>query len=239
MSAGRIHQTGAVPSEINLVTQNVDVVLDSDTINKKGIVQFENLATTLENDKFVAHATQVTTEAAIAGTRTTAWNGTLSHIIDIAFTDAGHQRHFFNAGGEVRFASNITYVGSDSKTIDWMTMLVNMGTVTMNYTNTVASGSGSGSAIGYHDLTSSYQQLFEKTGSGLYAANDYKIEGSKVSSTILRFKVTFNDDNTGNPNTDENVQGVLNSTITQTRPTGAAVSLVSPTYSTNGSSNLT
>ena len=239
MSAGRIHQTGAVPSEINLVTQNVDVVLDSDTINKKGIVQFENLATTLENDKFVAHGTQITTEAAIAGTRTTAWNGTLSHIIDVTFTDADHQRHFFNAGGEVRFASNITYVGSDSKTIDWMTMLVNMGTVTMNYTNTVASGSGSGSAIGYHDLTASYQQLFEKTGSGLYAANDYKIEGSKVSSTILRFKVTFNDDNTGNPNTDENVQGILNSTITQTRPTGAAVSLLSPTYSTNGSSNLT
>ena len=239
MSAGRIHQTGAVPSEINLVTQNVDVVLDSDTINKKGIVQFENLATTLENDKFVAHGTQITTEAAIAGTRTTAWNGTLSHIIDVTFTDADHQRHFFNAGGEVRFASNITYVGSDSKTIDWMTMLVNMGTVTMNYTNTVASGSGSGSAIGYHDLTSSYQQLFEKTGSGLYAANDYKVEASKVSSTILRFKVTFNDDNTGNPNTDENVQGILNSTITQTRPTGAAVSLLSPTYSTNGSSNLT
>tara|TARA_R110000803_G_scaffold209832_3_gene280170 strand:+ start:1552 stop:2445 length:894 start_codon:yes stop_codon:yes gene_type:complete len=239
MSAGRIHQTGAVPSEINLVTQNVDVVLDSDTINKKGIVQFENLATTLENDKFVAHGTQITTEAAIAGTRTTAWNGTLSHIIDVTFTDADHQRHFFNAGGEVRFASNITYVGSDSKTIDWMTMLVNMGTVTMNYTNTVASGSGSGSAIGYHDLTASYQQLFEKTGSGLYAANDYKVEASKVSSTILRFKVTFNDDNTGNPNTDENVQGILNSTITQTRPTGAAVSLLSPTYSTNGSSNLT
>ena len=103
----------------------------------------------------------------------------------------------------------------------------------------VGSSSGSGSAIGYHDLTASYQQLFEKTGSGLYAANDYKVEASKVSSTILRFKVTFNDDNTGNPNTDENVQGILNSTITQTRPTGAAVSLLSPTYSTNGSSNLT
>ena len=117
-------------------------------------------------------------------------------------------------------------------------MLVNMGTVSMNYTSTTATGSGSGSAIGYHDLDSSYQQLFEKTGSGLYAANDYKIEGSKVSATVLRFKVTFNDDNTGNPNTDENVEGVLNSTITQLRPTGAAVEVASPNYSTNGSSNL-
>ena len=214
MANGRIHQTGATPAEINLVTQNVDLVLDSDTINKKGIVQFENLATTLENDKFVAHLSQTTAEAAIAGTRTTSWNGTISHIIDVTFADADHQRHFFNAGGTVRFASNITYVGSSSKTIDWMTMLVNMGTVSMNYTSTTA------------------------TGSGLYAANDYKIEGSKVSATVLRFKVTFNDDNTGNPNTDENVEGVLNSTITQLRPTGAAVEVASPNYSTNGSSNL-
>ena len=238
MANGRIHQTGATPSEINIVTQNVDIVLDSDTINKKGIVQFENLATTLENDKFVAHGSQTTAEAAIAGTRTTSWNGTISHIIDVTFADANHQRHYFNAGGTIRFASNITYVGSSSKTIDWMTMLVNMGTVSMNYTSTTATGSGNGSAIGYHDLNASYQQLFEKTGSGLYAANDYKIEGSKVSNTVLRFKVTFNDDNTGNPNTDENVLGVLNSTITQLRPTGAAVEVASPNYSTNGSSNL-
>ena len=35
MANGRIHQTGATPSEINIVTQNVDLVLDSDTINKK------------------------------------------------------------------------------------------------------------------------------------------------------------------------------------------------------------
>ena len=238
MANGRIHQTGATPSEINIVTQNVDIVLDSDTINKKGIVQFENLATTLENDKFVAHGSQTTAEAAIAGTRTTAWNGTISHIIDVTFVDANHQRHFFNAGGTIRFAANITYVGTSSKTIDWMTMLVNMGTVSMNYTSTTATGSGNGSAIGYHDLDASYQQIFQKDGSGLYAANDYRIEATKVSGTVLRFKVTFNDDNTGNPNTDENVLGVVNSTITQLRPTGSAVSLVSPTYSTNGSSNL-
>ena len=101
MAAGRIHQTGSTPTEINLVTQNVDLVLDSDTINKKGVVQFENLATTLENDKFVAHPSQTTAEAAIAGTRTTQWNGTISHIIDVTFIDGNHQRHFFNAGGTI------------------------------------------------------------------------------------------------------------------------------------------
>ena len=80
--------------------------------------------------------------------------------------------------------------------------------------------------------------MFIKNGSGNYAANNYKVEGQLQGTTSVRFKVTFNDDNTGNPNTDENVLGVVNSTITQLRPTGSAVSLVSPTYSTNGSSNL-
>ena len=215
---GRIHQTGAQPTEIAFI-QATDVVLDSDTINKKGVAQFENLVTTLENDKFVIAPTQSSAEAVLSAQYTTSWNGTLTHVMNITFGSADLQRHFFNAGGEVRMASNITYTGTSSKTLDWMTMLVNMGTVKMGYTGTTATGSGSGSAIGYHDLTSSYQQIFIKNGTGLYAANNYKVEAKKTSGTVLTFRLTWNDDNTGNPNTDENVLGVLNSTITQLRAT--------------------
>tara|TARA_Y100000287_G_scaffold35703_1_gene26811 strand:- start:835 stop:1737 length:903 start_codon:yes stop_codon:yes gene_type:complete len=239
---GRIHQTGAQPTEIAFI-QATDVVLDSDTINKKGVAQFENLVTTLENDKFVIAPTQSSAEAVLSAQYTTSWNGTLTHVMNITFGSADLQRHFFNAGGEVRMASNITYTGTSSKTLDWMTMLVNMGTVKMGYTGTTATGSGSGSAIGYHDLTSSYQQIFIKNGTGLYAANNYKVEAKKTSGTVLTFKLTWNDDNTGNPNTDENVLGVLNSTITQLRATtptpGTGVEVATPTYTTDGSSDLT
>ena len=239
----RVHQVGSVPNSLASIAAG-DVIEEdaTDTGTAKGILQYEDLATLIETNKdviYTADTSQSTITANKTNTsRTASWSGIVDHIATVTFASADVRRHFFNAGGTVRFASNITYVGSSSKTIDWMTMLVNMGTVSMNYTSTTATGSGSGSAIGYHDLDSSYQQLFEKTGSGLYAANDYKIEGSKVSATVLRFKVTFNDDNTGNPNTDENVEGVLNSTITQLRPTGAAVEVASPNYSTNGSSNL-
>ena len=174
-------------------------MLDSDTINKKGVAQFENLVTTLENDKFVIAPTQSSAEAVLSAQYTTSWNGTLTHVMNITFGSADLQRHFFNAGGEVRMASNITYTGTSSKTLDWMTMLVNMGTVKMGYTGTTATGSGSGSAIGYHDLTSSYQQIFIKNGTGLYAANNYKVEAKKTSGTVLTFRLTWNDDNTGNP----------------------------------------
>lgn len=238
LANGRIHQTGTQPTEVAFINVS-DVILDSDTINKKGVVQFENLTTSLENDKFVIAPSQASAEPGIQAQYTQNWNGTLTHVFDIVFADSDHRRHFFNAGGEIRFASNITYTGTSAKTIDWMTMLVNIGTVKFAYTSTTATGTGTGSIIGFHDLTGTYQQLFIKNGSGNYAANNYKVEGQLQGTTSVRFKVTFNDDNTGNPNTDENVLGTLNSTITQLRATGSAVEVQTPLYSNDPSSNLT
>ena len=139
----------------------------------------------------------------------------------------------------MRFASNITYLGSSAKTIDWMGMLVNMGTVKMGYTSTAATGSGSGSTVGFHDLTTSFQTLFTKNGTGLYAANNYTLKAKIVGTNQIQFRAEWNDANTGNPNYDEDVQGVVNSTVTQYRATGVYVEVPTPTYSTNGSSNLT
>ena len=235
---GRVHQTGTAPSEIAIITQG-STILDSDTVNKKGVAQFENLTTTLENEKFQIHSSQATAEAAKTAQYSSAWNGTLVHLLDVTFSSADHRRQFFNAGGEVRFASNITYLGSSAKTIDWMGMLVNMGTVKMGYTSTAATGSGSGSTVGFHDLTTSFQTLFTKNGTGLYAANNYTLKAKIVGTNQIQFRAEWNDANTGNPNYDEDVQGVVNSTVTQYRATGVYVEVPTPTYSTNGSSNLT
>jgi len=238
LANGRIHQTGTQPTEIAFINQS-DIILDSDSINKKGVVQFENLTTSLENNKFVIAGSQASAEPGVQAQYTQNWNGSLSHIFDVVFADSDHRRHYFNAGGEIRLASNITYTGTSAKTIDWMTMLVNIGTVKFNYTSTLSTGTGNGSAIGFHNLTTSYQQVFIKNGSGNYAANNYKVEAQLNGTTSVRFRVTFNDDNTGNPNTDENVLGTLNSTITQLRATGNAVEVQSPTYTNDPSSNLT
>ena len=235
---GRVHQTGTAPSEIAIITQG-STILDSDTVNKKGVAQFENLTTTLENEKFQIHSSQATAEAAKTAQYSSAWNGTLVHLLDVTFTDADHRRQFFNAGGEVRFASNITYLGSSAKTIDWMGMLVNMGTVKMGYTSTAATGSGSGSTVGFHDLTTAFQTLFTKNGTGLYAANNYTLKGRIVGTNQVQLRAEFNDANTGNPNYDEDVEGTLTSTVTQFRATGSYVSVPTPTYQTNAGSNLT
>ena len=201
--------------------------------------QFENLTTTLENEKFQIHSSQGTAEATTSATYTSSWNGTLIHLLNVTFSSADHRRQFFNAGGEIRFASNITYLGSSAKTIDWMGMLVNMGTVKMGYTSTSSTGSGSGSTVGFHDLTTAFQTLFTKNGTGLYAANNYELKAKLVGTTQVQFRAEWNDANTGNPNYDENVLGTLNSTITQLRATGTYVEVPTPTHSTDAGSNLT
>ena len=235
---GRVHQTGTAPSQIAVIS-STDTILDSDTINKKGVAQFENLTTTLENEKFQIHASQATAEATTSATYTSNWNGTLIHLLNVTFSTSDHRRQFFNAGGEIRFASNITYLGSSAKTIDWMGMLVNMGTIKMGYTSTSSTGSGSGSTVGFHDLTTAFQTLFTKSGTDLYAANNYTLKAKLVGTTQVQFQAEWNDANTGNPNYDEDVLGTLNSTMTQLRPTGTYVELPTPTHSTDAGSNLT
>ena len=243
ISAGRVHQTNTAPSEIALIVAT-DVIEDSNSVNKKGVAQFGNLTTTLENEKFLIDTNQGTAEAAIQGQYTVDWNGQLDHIVNVTFTDTNHARQYFNAGGEVRMSANIAFVGTEAKTINWATILSNMGTVKFNYTATSSTGSGTGSAIGYHDLTTSYQAVFDKAGSGQYTENHYIIEvkgNTAPNPDILTFRINFNDDDPTDPGTptDEFVKGTLTSIITQFRPTGVNVAVPTPTYANDAGSNLT
>lgn len=243
ISAGRKHQTNVTPTEIALIA-TADTILDSNSVNKKGVVQFENLTTTLENSKFLCNVNQGSAEAGIQGQYSTAWSGQLDHIVNVTFATADAARHFFNAGGEIRFTANIAYVGAESKTIDWMNILANMQVVSFNYTATSATGTGTGSAIGYYDLTTSYQAVFDKQGSGQYTENHYILEAkgnNAVNPNVITFKMNFNDDDPTDPGTptDETVKGTLTSIVNQFRPTGVNVEVTTPTYANDGSSNLT
>jgi|TARA_B110000438_G_scaffold152328_1_gene146367 hypothetical protein len=243
ISAGRKHQTNVTPTEIALIA-TADTILDSNSVNKKGVVQFENLTTTLENSKFLCNVNQGSAEAGVQGQYSTAWSGQLDHIVNVTFATADAARHFFNAGGEIRFTANIAYVGAESKTIDWMNILANMQVVSFNYTATSATGTGTGSAIGYYNLTTSYQAVFDKQGSGQYTENHYILEAkgnNAVNPNVITFKMNFNDDDPTDPGTptDETVKGTLTSIVNQFRPTGVNVEVTTPTYANDGSSNLT
>lgn len=242
MRDARIHQTGSTPSSIAEIQSNDLIAEETSTgtnATEKGIADFENLLPTIESDKFLIASSQASIESSTSSSRTTDWNGVITHVFTVNFKNSDHRRHFFNAGGEIRFSAQLTNASS-SKDSDWQTLLSNMGTIKFGYTSTTSTGSGSGSSIGNYDLTGSYQQLFIKTGSGAYSENDYNIQAYAPSASQIRFRIEFRDDDTGTPTgfeaVDENVTGDITSTIQQYRPTGSYVSVPSPSYNTN--SNL-
>ena len=203
----------------------------------------------------------LTTDAADSSSRTTSWgsSGTpaIDHIFTMTFSSEAHCRAFFNAGGEVLFtgARSGGTSGSSAGTIgsqnsNWTSLLSAMGTLTFNMNNLTSSGStGTSAGKGFYELSTSYQQLYIKYGSGSYASNYYRIEGkvnSTTNPTVLTFNVTMRDDHAlgdgigpdgidGNSDDSQGyvdaVDGTTSSTI-QTKRANNGVVLSAPTTAT-------
>jgi len=248
------HQLGSNASVANIAVGQVigadatGVDISTLTTTDGGFNDYDTATGNIEANKFLLDAGNSTVEAATSSTRSTDWNGSITHTFTVTFASTDDRRYFFNSGGEIRFSANLSGQ-TGAKSDDWATLLSNMGTIKFNYTETTATGTGTGSAIGNSDLTGTFQTIFTKTGSGNYAENSYTVEGRTDSTTVLRFRVTFADDDTGDqvlpgsenpgdvdgvivpgPAVDEDVNGTLTSTIQQLRATGSNVSVATPSY---------
>ena len=230
------------------------------TDTTKGFNDYLAVMTTLEAAPFTRDVNQMTPESATSSTRTTAWNGSVTHEFTVTFTDYDHRRHFFNAGGEVWFTASLTggtSTTSGTKDYDWSQMISNMKTVVFNHSSTNSTGTGVGTAIGNYDLTTSYQTIFTKAGSAaVYAENQYRVRARHEYATpaegvtdptnyrVIRFLIEFRDLDTGDqrppsppdagfigPAEDEDVTGTLTSTVRQLRATGVYVAVPTPSYS--------
>jgi len=198
--------------------------------------QFNLFSNTITSNKFLIGASQYSSEELITGTRSTAWNGTLTQTVTISST-ADNMRYFFNAGGKIRISANRSGGTSSSKNTTWDTMFTQMGEFVIDYTQTTYTGaSASGSATGWFDLTTSPVLIGQKSApAGSYAENRYYIYAQRDSgSTQLILTIEFQDVDAGDPNIDENVDGTLNSVVSQYRPSGANVSVTGPSASQSG-----
>lgn len=217
MVRARLHQIGNEPEEIAEIIANANVIAESESFivndqgistidpngTKKGLLDFENLMQSIENERFLLDPKQAAIETAITSTRTRTWNTILTHEIEIEFDTYDHRRHYFNSGGEIRISAQISNSSFD-KGLSWTQFLDSFGIVLFNYNKTVSGSTGSGTSIGNYQLTDNYQTIFLATGTGytnsVYNGNEYKIEAKSVDyvslndpGKILRFKVTFND----------------------------------------------
>ena len=245
----RIHQVGVTETGIRQVIEDLNTIAEetSQQVNDdgvlagdaegtlKGIADYETLMNSIETDKLLVHPSQAALEPKITSTRTATWNGLIYHVFTITFDNESHRRHFFNAGGEIRVSANNTGA-TTPKGLDWAALCSEIGVIKFASTITTATGSGQGYAIGNNSLTSSYQTVFLKTGtgsySGVYAGNLYTVKARIANSQVIEFRIEFNDVVVDN-NVDNNVDGTLTSTVQQYRAVGAtSVTVPTPTYFT-------
>ena len=126
----------------------------------------------------------------------------------------------------------------------WQTMLNSMGTIEIGVQGTTCTGTGTPSqntSIIYTNRSipvnwsntspANKQTVFVKSGSGVYSENSYVIEAAEVDDAYIRFYITFNDSDVGDSQAppeeaeqsvpiDENVTGIVTSTITLITPDG-------------------
>lgn len=235
------HQFGTAPTITNVTTSTV---VDAVTYN-----QYEALITTVSGDpnRYTIASGQFTTVTGQTARLTAAWNGTQTHQFTATFSSSNERRAFFNAGGSIRFNLSLAYTGSESKTLDWQTMMSDLGTVVFNYKETTGGG---GSTIGNYDATATFQTIAVENGTNPYSENDIAIQVRSNSATQLEFRIILRDDDTGDrpvpsppppygPLVDENVKGTTTSTVTIIKPNGSNVSVPAPTIAAAAGNTFT
>tara|TARA_B100001057_G_C22867549_1_gene957245 strand:- start:206 stop:1120 length:915 start_codon:yes stop_codon:yes gene_type:complete len=238
----RIHQTGSTVTQID-PPEVGDIIEDSNSSTKEGYVQYEDISITAQAARLSAAASQLGLQSGTSSVRNSNWSTDINHIFTVTFggysvtngdgsvttiSAVDHMRVFFNAGGSINLSGNI---GSGSSAInnDWRNLMTSVGTVVFGRSAT--SNGSTGTAYGYSNLPGGYVTIFNKTASA-YSQNDYLIEAFK-SGNVLQFRVTFNEDKTGNPNFDEAVTATTTSIAQMNRPNNSAsVNVPAPSFST-------
>lgn len=259
MIATRVHQVGSINSTIDVPLVGDIVGWDTSTDPngiKKGIADFilvKNLIAAFDGSVSgfpsgnftVATASSSSRDGGTSPWGTIATTQTITHTVTFTFTDTNHIAYYFNSGGQIRFSASLASP-PDPKSVNWQAMLSAMGVVAFDKWKTQSLNlSGTGSSIGYNSLTSVYQTVFLKTGSSVYAENNYTVEARKPTTTTIQFRITFNDLDTGSSLTspvDETVLGTITSLAQTYRPNSSftysatnytAVSVASPTTTVN------
>ena len=244
----RAHQvgTGAVSIEPFVIGDYDTNLSATDKIELTYIQGLESLATDIETDRFLIdtsdqaqvvdllNSSDTPIQSSRLNSTSGTWNGTINHIFDIAFNDSADRRHFFNAGGQIRFSARVEYAGSQAKTVDWQKEMSDMGVTSFRALDTINNNNeGTGSSIGNFDLTGSYQLCYSKAGGAAYSRNDYRVLAYSVNDQTIRFKVEFNDNRPNDTRwgIDEAVFGDFFSTVELLQPVGT-VSINSTEYNT-------
>ncbi len=224
-----LHQAGA----------NTALTALSGAITAAGVNAYETQASNADANRLTAAAANFTLSAtALTITRATVWGTSaipsITGICTVSCASNDAARHFFNTGGDIRIlmAHTSTATTQDS---DWTSTLTDkVGTVTFRHGSTIRSGTAGTAAasIGFHNLTTTDQVIYNGTdiGGGAYASNDVIISArlNAVSGTSIIFTVLLRDDHTNSFY--DSVASGTNVKFSQNRATGNGFTIAAPTF---------
>ena len=231
-------------TSLNPLITALPTVTSGSEIQDTDVTSFENAVPFLTANRFLlAEFSDEAFSPTISQVRTTPWGGpskpTIRHSFTLDFGNSDKARHFFNSGSSIRFSGTFVGASGASQNVAWTNLLAQMGTVVYNY-NGATAASGTGSAIGFYNLTNVAQQVFTKTGAGAYVpayfANDYTItmscdvaNNNSGTARYIYVSVYFNDDHT-NPGSiyGDGIDGTLTHTVSVRRASGSNVDVEKP-----------
>jgi hypothetical protein len=127
--------------------------------------------------------------------------------VSVTFGSADKMRWFFNAGGKVRITVGIVAALEQGKDTAFKDLGAAIGNLDIGSQASTRSGSGeitttNGLALGFHDLTSSYQTILKLTSDNLqYTANTIEISakldaavGTAVTMTVKMVAIDASED---------------------------------------------
>lgn len=228
MSNINIHQGNTVTIQNTVVAGETIQAMNG----SGGRANISALISSLDTNRLSFSAGQMALSSKLASNTAADWNTTVYHEFTVTFASEDDARYFFNTGSQVYLAGGIT--GGNGTVIDntLSTLLTDMGTVKFSSNATTYTGTGgTGSSIGYYNLSSSYQTLFVANSSAasyVVTAKAESIVGNNgANGSTIRFRANVN---TGSSSY-VTVNATTHSNISQLISSGT-VSVTAPTYTT-------
>ena len=216
-------------------------VSTGDTIAIKAAVETDLATLAASVEAGCTSATALGTNAVGSSSNSGTWNSTSTIERSVTFADADKMRHFFNAGGKIRIDPSCTtgISGSKDDVFDALTTTAT-GNLDIGSKTSTRSGSGEtlttdGLALGFHDLTTSYQTILKLTSDNSgYTSNTVEYQakldaavGSAVTITVKMISVddagdeTYTSGNTDGVPANPNEAPIMTLALIEVHPTNA------------------
>lgn len=153
---------------VNNVSGAVTQVVPATLISAVEYNNTETISVAVNTNRLDIEAAELALNAGGTVVQSSTWSTLLRIVVRYTFADFAHARYFFNSGGGLNISMNLAG-GTTGNALSWANLFTDIGTITMNYGETIQSGSGGTPAgIGFYNLSAVYQQIYtaNPTGSG-------------------------------------------------------------------------